>query len=996
MLGLQCACLASATRARGQPQVMAQTPNRWATVERLYHGALARPVDQRAAFVAEACAADEALRLEVESLLAQDASADVVLTRGAAVAAAGLVSDVGRSAQIGRRLGAYHILGPLGAGGMGEVYRARDTKLGRDVAIKILPSEFTSHPERLARFQREARVLASLNHPNIGAIYGIEDGPCEAGPHVHALVLELVEGQTLAERIARGAVPIAEALAIARQIADALDVAHEKGIIHRDLKPANIKITPDGVVKVLDFGLAKAAGGDGSTPDLTQSPTMTIGGTRDGAILGTAAYMSPEQARAMPIDKRTDIWAFGCLLYEMLTGRAAFVGNTITDTLAGILERQPDWGALPDSTPLAIRKLLTRALEKDPKKRLRDIGDARVELGDPGGARVADAAPVALPRTWLPLAWAAVTVAAVAGAFSLGRTIQPGIAATGIPTFSRVVRLTASAAHEMAPAISPDGKWVAYLSDARGPTDVWVQFVGGGQPINLTANAQLVVSSRSTVGGLEISPDGARILFEGGPTETTNNAVYSVPAPLGGVPSRFLPGGVFGARWSPDGTRIAYTLAGGSAGDAIWLAAGDGTNPRLLVRAEGSLHKHWASWSADGQYVYFDRSITGWNAAPTEVYRVAAAGGTPERVVASANRAESAMATPDGRGLIYAANPTKAEMNLWWRPLVDGQAVRLTTGVGEYAQPRMSRDGRTMVCTLFETRDSLVRLDLGPGSTATSLPITDGYTGDLDPDLSRSGDRMVFSSTRSGQRNLWIARADGTDPRPLTSDTSIDEYPQFAPDGQQIAFISNRGGARGLWIISTDGGVPRRLLAADVLPYFSWSPDGREIVYSTPAGELPGLSVVALADGRARRLPTQGGATSPAWSPTADLIAYLEVSPNKPGQPAGLAGALVRFMTSRGQPVSRDIGQALPFNNGFLTWSPDGRSIAIARVPPTAAASIWIAGLDPNRPVRQVFRLPDDALVRGLVWSRDGRSVIIGQERASSDIVLFDQAASGS
>jgi Tol biopolymer transport system component len=724
---------------------------------------------------------------------------------------------------------------------------------------------------------------------------------------------------------------------------------------------------------------------------------MTIGGTRDGVILGTAAYMSPEQARGMPIDKRTDIWAFGCLFYEMLTGRAAFVGNTITDTLAGILERQPDWGALPDSTPLAIRKLLTQALEKDPRKRLRDIGDARVELGDvQGGARLADAAPVARPRTWLSLAWAAVTVAAVAGAFSLGRTIQPGIAATGIPTFSRVVRLTASAAHEMAPAISPDGKWVAYLSDARGPTDVWVQFVGGGQPINLTANAQLVLSSRSIVGGLEISPDGARILFEGGPTEATNNATYSVPAPLGGVPSRFLANGVHGVRWSPDGTRIAYTLAGGSAGDAIWLAAADGTNPRLLVRAEGNLHKHWPSWSADGQYVYFDRSMTAWNAAPTEVYRVAAAGGTPERVVASASRAEYATVTPDGRGLIYAANPTKAEMNLWWRPLVEGQPVRLTTGVGEYAQPRMSRDGRTMVCTLFETRDSLVRLDLGPGSTATSLPITDGYTGDLDPDLSRNGDRMVFSSTRSGQRNLWIARADGTDPRPLTSDTSIDEYPQFAPDGQQIAFISNRGGARALWIISTDGGVPRRLLAADVLPYFSWSPDGREIVYSTPAGELPGLSVVALADGRARRLPTQGGATSPAWSPTADLIAYLEVSPNVPGQQAGQAGAFVRFMTSRGQPVTRDIGQALPFANGFLTWSPDGRSIAIARVPGTAAASIWIAGLDPSRSVRQVFRLPDDSLVRGLVWSRDGRSIIVGQERASSDIVLFDQAASGS
>ncbi len=971
------------------------TPERWRYLSEIFHAALAHEASARAGYLDQACAGDRTLRAEVDAMIAAHSEA-------AASTAALLSLSITQMPRLGSGVtfGTYHIEGFIDAGGMGEVYRARDTKLGREVAIKILPAAFTADADRVARFEREARVLAALNHANIAAIYGIEEAPLDAVAPVRALILELVNGETLAERIARmgsKGLPITDALGLARQIADGLDAAHEKGIVHRDLKPANIKITPDGIVKLLDFGLAKAAVADGSTLDLTQAPTMTIGGTRDGVILGTAAYMSPEQARGMPIDKRTDIWAFGCLLYEMLTGRAAFMGNTITDTLAGILERQPDWGALPDPTPLAVRKLLTRALEKDPRKRLRDIGDARVELGDvQGGTGLADAAPVARARTWLPLAWGAVTVAAVAGAFSLGRTIQPGIAASGIPTFSRVVRLTASAAHEMAPAISPDGKWVAYLSDARGPTDVWVQFVGGGQPINLTANSQLVLGSRSIVGGLEISPDGARILFIGGPTEATSNATYSVPAPLGGVPSRFLPSGVAGARWSPDGTRIAYTLAGGSAGDAIWLAAADGTNPRLLVRAEGNLHKHWPSWSADGQYVYFDRSITAWNAAPTEVYRVAAAGGTPERVVASASRAENATATPDGRGLVYAANPTKAEMNLWWRPLAGGQSVRLTTGVGEYAQPRMSRDGRTMVCTLFETRASLVRLDLAPGSTATSLPITDGYTGDLDPDLSRSGDRMVFSSTRSGQRNLWIARADGTDPRPLTSDASIDEYPQFAPDGQQIAFISNRDGARGLWIISTDGGVPRRLLAANVLPYFSWSPDGREIVYSTPAGELPGLSVVAIADGRTRRLPTPGGATSPAWSPTADLIAYLEVSPNVPGQQTGQAGAFVRFMTSRGQPITRDIGQALPFANGFLTWSPDGRSIAVARVPGAAAASIWIAGLDPSSSVRQVFRFPDDALVRGLVWSRDGRSVIIGQERASSDIVLFDQAASGS
>src|SRR5438105_5564020 len=277
----------------------------------------------------------------------------------------------------GARLGSYEILAPLGAGGMGEVYRARDTRLGRDVAIKILPEIFINDRERLARFEREARMLAALNHSHIGAIYGLED----VGG-VRSLVLELVEGETLAERLRRGPVPLQEGLAIAQQIADALESAHEKGIIHRDLKPANVKITPDGTVKVLDFGLAKAAVSEGSGSDLAQMPTITVDATSEGMILGTAAYMSPEQACGKSVDKRTDIWAFGCVLYEMLAGCRTFSGGTLSETIAAIIERDPEWDHLPDTTPRPVRHLLRRCLEKDPKRRLRDIGDARIELDD--------------------------------------------------------------------------------------------------------------------------------------------------------------------------------------------------------------------------------------------------------------------------------------------------------------------------------------------------------------------------------------------------------------------------------------------------------------------------------------------------------------------------------------------------------------------------------------------------------------------------------------
>ena len=353
------------------------TPERWRRVEELYHAALMRSESDRAAFLANACAGDEALLREVQSLLAQPASSPGFLDGPAVAVAAQMVSDIGESALTGRRLGVYHVHARIGAGGMGEVYRARDTKLGRDVAIKILPPHFTSDPERLARFEREARVLASLNHPHIGAIYGLEDAD-----GVRALVLELVDGETLADRIARGPIPVNDTLTIARQIADALEAAHEKGIVHRDLKPANIKITPDGVVKVLDFGLAKAASGDAVTADLTQSPTLTVGGTKEGVILGTATYMSPEQAKGRPADKRADVWAFGVVLYEMLTGRRAFEGEAISEVLAKVIEREPDWTTLPASTPPRLRELLRRCLRKDPKTRLQAIGDARVQIDE--------------------------------------------------------------------------------------------------------------------------------------------------------------------------------------------------------------------------------------------------------------------------------------------------------------------------------------------------------------------------------------------------------------------------------------------------------------------------------------------------------------------------------------------------------------------------------------------------------------------------------------
>src|SRR5437867_2049694 len=337
-------------------------------IEQLYHQARERDPRDRAAFLEQACAGDAALRRELESLLAEDDRVRSFLETPALELAKKMSGEESGQSMIGRQLGSYSGVSLLAKGGMGEVYRARDTQLQRDVALKLLPKIFASDPERLSRFQREAQVLAALNHPSIAQIYGLEGTGTS-----RCIVMELVDGDTLEERLQRGAIPIKEALAIAQQMTEALEAAHEKEIVHRDLKPANVKVTSEGRVKVLDFGLAKPL--EEPIRSSSEPPTFRVSGTGQGVILGTAPYMSPEQARGEKVDKRTDMWAFGCVLYELLTGKQAFEGETVTDTLAAVLKTEPDWNRLPATTAASIRVLLRRCLQKDLKRRLRDATD---------------------------------------------------------------------------------------------------------------------------------------------------------------------------------------------------------------------------------------------------------------------------------------------------------------------------------------------------------------------------------------------------------------------------------------------------------------------------------------------------------------------------------------------------------------------------------------------------------------------------------------------
>ena len=892
----------------------------------------------------------------------------------------------------GTRLGPYEVTALIGVGGMGEVYRAMDTNLAREVAIKVLPAAVAADAGRLARFDREAKTLASLNHPNIAAIYGLE----RSGP-MTALVMELVEGPTLSDRIERGAIPVDEALLVAKQITEALEAAHERGIIHRDLKPANIKVRPDGTVKVLDFGLAKATEPAGAmSANASMSPTVISPPmmTSVGMILGTAAYMSPEQSRGQAVDKRTDIWAFGCVLYEMVTGRATFARDTITDTLAAIVEREPNWTALP-TLPPTITRLLHRCLEKDIRRRLHDIADARIEIEDAVSNTATEVVAPPAPsriRASIPAFLVGSLVTALAVAF-VGKWIgSQTVADAPGPSFSRILRLTSGPAREWAPAISPDGKWVAYLSNARGPTDVWVRFVAGGEPANLTASTGLEVTPGTGIGGIDISPDGTRIAAMARMRGTTSPfETWEIPAPLPGAPRKLL-ADFTGLRWSPDGRMITFVRSGGSAGDALWVANADGTNRREIIPIHPGRHIHWPTWSRDGYIYFIDTSAPLVNMEPSGISRINPDQGKIEPIVTTLRRAIFPLPMPDGNGLIYAANPTTAELGLWWRPLNGGLDRPLTSGIGEYAEPRISADGKTLVGTLYDVHQSLIRVDVRQHFGAMKF-ITEGYTGDLDPTVDPVVDRMVFSSSRTGIRHLWTSRLDGSDARPLTSGPWLDERPAISPDGQQIAFVSDRDGTRALWLMNPDGGAPRKLVNAEITTGLSWSRDGREITFAAPAGERRGLWAVSVANGQMRQIstPEAEAVGDSADSPTRDLIAYIAATTT------GRSQSRLAFVDSAGHPGG---GTSPPseatsgdgFGNGVLAWAPDGKRLAVVSQG-RDTPSIWIVEPDASNTTRKLIEFPGGPRIRGIAWERTGDAIIIGKhDIASSDIVLLDSA----
>ena len=955
--------------------------DRWRHVEDLCHAALARRVEERRPFLVKACAGDEALLREVESLLAQESSAEAFMHRPAAELAGSVGFEPPRAVLAGTRFGSYALRSLLGVGGMGEVYRAHDDTLGREVAIKLLSPALTAAPEGRARFEREARMLATLNHPHIGAIYGVEEAD-----GVRGLVLELVEGETLAERIAASAraggshspgLPMTDALTIARQIIDALEAAHEKGIVHRDLKPANIKITPNGVVKVLDFGLAKGTNPDSSGFDLSQS--------RAGAIFGTAAYMSPEQARGQNVDKRADIWAFGCVLFEMLTGRVAFAGETASDTIAKILEREPDWSVLPAATSPPIRRLLVRCLAKDPKQRLRDIGDVRLEIDSAGDAlpgvsdaTIASSAATKTGTTVLPWLALAATIAALA----VWEVRRPPIIRESPLANALFSPFTKWDGMEGGAEISPDGKFVAFKADRDGEVDVWVKQVETGPFRNLTQNIAPLLLPGAIIRTFGFNGDGSEIWFSEG-TDTSAAPKFLVPV-TGGTPRPFLGEGSAAPSWSHDDNRLAYFR--NSDGDPMFIADATGADPRLLtVNTPGffakPMHNHNPIWSPDDQWIYFAHGPEA--DEEMNVWRVRPSGGTPEQLT-SLRAAANHLAVIDSHTVFYVAPADDGSGPWLWSLDVETKTTRrVISGVEHYSSVSASRDGRRVVTTVSNVTASVWSVPLLLDRPAEDGDVRPYALPSVQASSPRFGGQSLFYLSQDAGDVLWRIQDGQTSEVWKARSNSLAEPPAVSRDGTRVAIIIRQEGRLRLRMMSADGTSAKTLAPSITIQRSDghgsadWSPDGAWIVAAgTDDVQGPGLFKIPV-DGSAAVRLVSGQVVNPVWSPDGALIVY--------GGPS--VGGQVRLLGVKPDGTPVNLPEVRTGRGGSHRFLPDGTGLVY--LPYTQSRNFWLLDFATKK-TRPLARLSDRSKVRAFDIRSDGKAIVFDRVRDNSDIVLID------
>jgi serine/threonine-protein kinase len=877
------------------------TPQRWAQARQIFEAAIAKPEAERATFLDFSCTDDTGLRAEVAQMLAAYAEPSLRSPVASLLPAELLPGDV---------VAHYRIEDKLGEGGMGVVYRATDTRLRRSVALKFVNSPFGD------RSQHEARAVAALNHPNICILHDVGS---------NYLVMELIEGPTLAERIAKGPIPIHEGLDIARQIAGALEAAHEKGIVHRDLKPANVKLTAGNHVKVLDFGLAKTLL---LAPEASPEDSPTVTGTQPGTILGTPAYMSPEQVVGKPLDKRTDIWSFGVVLWEMLTRRRLFEGETVTDTLAGVLRAPIDLGGLPREMPPAARELLGRCLDREPKNRLRDIGEARIALEKSSNRAVAgpQRAAAANGGRWMLVAPVLVAIAAASAALYLTRPV-----AFDLSNY-KFTPIATDADPESLASWSPDGKSIAYLKTIEGRRQVMVRNLIAPSPMALTKFPEGVHASAPF-----FARDGEQLYFIAGNSPIAGNtsmpqSLWAV-AVLGGDPRRVLsvdpPGQILAATISPDGKTLALWEVYEEAGKRyrnIFISSPPGAPPREYkpapFRAEGAYIPNYLRFSPDGSRLVLSSSATLGEEWMWIIPWPDGSNSQPHRIFARGLTSPAADFdwTPDSRYLCLASGG-----NLYLADTRRQELQQITASASEPAEhPAVSPDGRRIIFTTGVLNYDIVEVPFD-GSPPRPLVATDRT--EKEPSWSAAGDQMAFITDRSGESEIWLRSSDGRWERPLVRQNDFPNDPQsefqsasLSPDGSRVAYI--RKGR--LWVSPSSGGKPTVAVVGGTQEFGgpSWSPDGSSLVYMLTVNGQYQVAVARVGSGQpSSLLPGMAGQckSEPVWSPDGRWIAcggpdntVLLVSPD---------GAQKRSLPS---PVRA-------FYDGFLlVWSRDAATIYVA------------------------------------------------------------------
>jgi serine/threonine-protein kinase len=869
----------------------------------------------------------------------------------------------------GMRLGPYQVDGQIGAGGMGEVWRATDTRLGRSVAIKLLPDGFAADPERLARFEREARLLASLSHPNIAGLYALEEARTGGSERpIRFLAMELVPGEDLAQRLARGPLPVADAIDVARQVAEALEEAHDKNIVHRDLKPANVKLTPEGRVKVLDFGLAKAWSDDpasGSAPDLSQSPTLAQTGTAAGVILGTAPYMSPEQARGRPVDRRSDVWSFGVVLFEMLSGRRLFEGETVSDTLAAVLKSAPDWTQLPAETPAAVSRLLQRCLERDPRRRLQAIGEARIALTDGlAGDTSAAASPAPAPRPRAVLPWL-VTAGALAVAAFLA-TRQPAPKAE-----ERLLQLDVQLADDLqigsllghTIALSPDGARLAFVGLSGSEPALYLR--------TLDEPAATLLPDTARAQQPFFSPDGREVGFFAG------NELRRVS--IAGGASNLITAGADarGASWGQDGT-IVFSA---STSRALMRVSANGGTPTVLTTldpARGERSHRWPSFLPGGRQLLtnvYGRSLT-YDDAAIELVDL----DSGRRRVLDATGSEPHFA--DGRllfvrrGRLHAAPLDTAAGSLTSAPVVlaGGVYSDVRSGTAHYA---VSQSG--LVAFVQGQEPNAQRFVELRDRAGTSKPLLERPAAYVSPRFSPDGSRLALQIGDMGREDIYLAStADGALTR-LTFEDQSDFSPVWSPDGARILYGSISNNLYFFSIRNADGsGTGRKVYeahAGEISFPTAWSPDGATVLFHESArGTGLDLRALDLASGQVRVLAaTQLAELDGAFSPDGRFVVYC----------AGNIGARqvhVRSFADGGGhwQVSSDGGlRPVWLRTGEIVYQRPGRPInEWISVPVRTGGTSFAAGAP-----RLLFRGRSDAeqLIRTWDASQDGTRLAVVQ-----------------